>query len=55
MKHLALDFHFVCNLIQDEVLRVTHVSSHDQLANALTKPFPGTRLHFPHMIGLWML
>ena len=45
MKHLAVNFHFICNLVQDRVLRVTHVSSYDQLANALTKPLPGPRLH----------
>ena len=45
MKHLAVDFHFIRNLVQDRVLRVTHVSSYDQIANALTKPLPGPRLH----------
>ena len=45
MKHLAVDFHFVCNLVQDGVLRVTYVSSYDQLADALTKPLPSPRLH----------
>lgn len=40
MKHLALDYHFVRERVQRGLLRVTHVSSKDQLADALTKPLP---------------
>lgn len=45
MKHVALDFHFIREQVQDGLLRVTHVSSMDQLADALTKPLPRTRFH----------
>ncbi|CAE5959206.1 unnamed protein product [Arabidopsis arenosa] len=38
MKHLALDYHFIRNQITSGSLRVAHVSSKDQLADALTKP-----------------
>lgn len=38
MKHLALDFHFVRENVRSGSLRVTHVSTKDQLADALTKP-----------------
>lgn len=38
MKHLALDYHFIRNQITSGTLRVAHVSSKDQLADALTKP-----------------
>lgn len=38
MKHVALDYHFVRELVQSGFLRVAHVSSKDQLADALTKP-----------------
>ena len=37
MKHLAIDYHFVHNLVQLSKLRVVHVSVDDQLADALTK------------------
>lgn len=40
MKHLALDYHFVRDQVQSGVLRVVHVSTKDQLADALTKPLP---------------
>lgn len=38
MKHLALDYHFIRNQVTAGALRVAHVSSKDQLADALTKP-----------------
>ena len=47
MKHLALDYHFVRHQVQNGVVRVSHVSAHDQLADALTKP-----LSRPHFEGL---
>ncbi|KAE8677981.1 hypothetical protein F3Y22_tig00111463pilonHSYRG00127 [Hibiscus syriacus] len=37
MKHVALDYHFFRGQIQSGALRVTHVSSADQLVDALTK------------------
>ncbi|KAK0603909.1 hypothetical protein LWI29_010028 [Acer saccharum] len=40
MKHVAIDFHFIRDQVQSGSLRVTHVSSKDQLADALTKPLP---------------
>ena len=43
MKHLALDYHFVRGQIQLGNLRVAHVSTHDQLADGLTKPLPRAR------------
>ncbi|KAG7593974.1 Ribonuclease H-like superfamily [Arabidopsis thaliana x Arabidopsis arenosa] len=43
MKHLALDYHFVREQVQAKTLRVSHISSTDQLADALTKPLPRAR------------
>lgn len=43
MKHVAIDFHFIRDQVQRGTLRVTHVSSADQLVDALTKPLPRTR------------
>ncbi|XP_019082509.1 PREDICTED: uncharacterized protein LOC109125378 [Camelina sativa] len=43
MKHIALDYHFVHNQIQSNMLCVSHVSTHHQLANTLTKPLPRAR------------
>ncbi|KAF3683237.1 hypothetical protein FXO37_01979 [Capsicum annuum] len=40
MKHLELDYHFVRKLVQQGLLRVSHVSSKDQLADMLTKSLP---------------
>lgn len=37
MQHIAIDFHFVRELVAKGVLRVSHVSSSYQLADMLTK------------------
>ncbi|KAL9444346.1 hypothetical protein AB3S75_017517 [Citrus x aurantiifolia] len=53
MKHVAIDFHFIRDQVQNGALRVAHVSSEDQLADALTKPLPRQRfLNLKHKIGL---
>ncbi|GKV30743.1 hypothetical protein SLEP1_g39523 [Rubroshorea leprosula] len=43
MKHIAIDLHFVRELVDRKVLHVSHISSHDQLADALTKALPSLR------------
>lgn len=43
MKHVALDYHFIRGQIQHGMLRVSHVNTRDQLADALTKPLPRSR------------
>lgn len=43
MKHIALDYHFVRGQVQQGALRVSHVNTRDQLADALTKPLPRAR------------
>ncbi|GKV24513.1 hypothetical protein SLEP1_g34118 [Rubroshorea leprosula] len=37
MKHIAVDLHFVRDLVNQKILHVSHISSHDQLADSLTK------------------
>lgn len=39
MKHIAVDYHYILEKIQSGALCVTHVSTRDQLADALTKLF----------------
>lgn len=43
MKHIALDYHFVRELVQSGHLRLSDVTTTDQLAYALTKPLPRAR------------
>lgn len=43
MKHLALDYHFIRDNVRSGILRVSHISTKDQLADALTKPLSGPR------------
>lgn len=53
MKHLALDYNFVREQVQAKTLRVSHISSSDQLVDALTKPLPRTQfLDLSSKIGL---
>ena len=40
MKHVALDYHFIRDQVQNGLLRVAHVSSANQLSDALTKTLP---------------
>ena len=44
MKHLAIDYHFVRDLVQSSELRVIYVSTGDQFANALTKSLSRSHL-----------
>lgn len=48
MKHIAIDFHFVRHKVQNGDLRVSHVSSQDQLVDAFTKPLSCQRLSLLH-------
>ncbi|KAK0578948.1 hypothetical protein LWI29_018924 [Acer saccharum] len=43
MKHVGIDYRFIRDQVQSGSLHVAHVSSEDQLADALTKPLPRTR------------
>ena len=46
MKHLTIDYHFVCDLVQSSELRVVYVSAGDQLVDALTKSLFRSRLFY---------
>lgn len=43
MKHIALDYHFIRDNVQAGALRVSHIFTRDQLADALTKALPRPR------------
>ena len=43
MKHVVIDYQFIRDQVQSGALRVTHVSSADQLVDTLTKPLPRNR------------
>ncbi|GKV15778.1 hypothetical protein SLEP1_g26529 [Rubroshorea leprosula] len=38
MKHIAIDLHFVRELVDRKLLQVSHISTVDQLADGFTKP-----------------
>ncbi|GKV42443.1 hypothetical protein SLEP1_g49847 [Rubroshorea leprosula] len=47
MKHIAIDLHFVRDLVDQRVLHVSHIASQDQLADGLTKPL--SSIWFSHL------
>jgi histone deacetylase 1/2 len=38
MKHIEIDYHFVRERVASKALQIRHISTHDQLADVLTKP-----------------
>lgn len=53
MKHIALDYHFVRQQVQNGKLTVSHISIKDQLADILTKPLHRSRFtHLRDKIGV---
>ena len=46
MKHIAIDYHFVRDLVFEKKLQVSHVPTSHQLADLLTKPLSATRHDF---------
>lgn len=46
MKHVAIDYHFVHDLVADKKLHVSHMPTSHQLADLLTKPLSSSRHNF---------
>jgi len=46
MKHLAIDYHFVHDLVAYKELQVSHVPTSHQLVDLLTKPLSHSRYAF---------
>ncbi|XP_019423016.1 PREDICTED: uncharacterized protein LOC109332488 [Lupinus angustifolius] len=47
-KHIALDFHFIRELVETKLLNICHVSSMDQMADIFTKPLTKDHLFLLH-------
>jgi hypothetical protein len=43
MKHIEVDYHFVHDQVMNHLLDVSFISTHDQLADGLTKAVPQQR------------
>lgn len=46
MKHIATEFHYVCDKVQKGTLKVSHISGDNQLADVLTMPLSHARFSF---------
>ena len=44
-KHVEIDCHIVCDIIQDEVVKIMYVSTLNQLADIFTKALHPTKFH----------
>ncbi|XP_020679642.2 uncharacterized protein LOC110097547 [Dendrobium catenatum] len=44
-KHIEIDYHFIRQHINSNTVRLSHISSNDQIADILTKPFSFTRFN----------
>ena len=56
MQNIAIDFHLIRYQFQNGSHRAAHVSSHDQLTDALAKPLPRSLFLFlENMIGLFLI
>ncbi|WMV52162.1 hypothetical protein MTR67_045547 [Solanum verrucosum] len=42
MKHLEVDYHFVCTMVQNGQIQVSHISGKHQLVDLLTKALPSS-------------
>ncbi|KAI0488731.1 hypothetical protein KFK09_028570 [Dendrobium nobile] len=45
-KHIEIDYHFIRQHISSGAIQIQHISSQDQIADILTKPFSSTRFNF---------
>lgn len=52
MKHVAIDFHFIRDQVEKKVITVCHISSIEQLLDALTKPLLKKFTELVSKIGL---
>ena len=44
-RHIRTNFHFMKECVQDGILRIQHVSMHENPADMLTKPLPRDKIN----------
>jgi hypothetical protein len=53
MKHIEVDFHFICECVAHRQLGVRFISSSDQVADGFTKSLPESKLGVFIAISTW--
>lgn len=52
-KHIDIRHHFICDLIESQIISIEHVSTEYQLADHFRKPLDTSRFEFlRHAIGI---
>ena len=46
MKHINNKFHYIRNLVQDGIVKLQYVLTHDQVADMLTKSLPNKKFEY---------
>src|SRR5450759_1680207 len=44
-RHIQTNFHFIKECVQDGILQIQHVSTHENPADMLTKPLPRDKIN----------
>ena len=45
-KHIDIWYHFICDLVEERVIFLEHITIENQLADLFTKPFNALRFEF---------
>jgi hypothetical protein len=52
-KHIKIHYHYICNMVQREALKLLYVSTDEQVADVLTKPLSCVKFeHFRDKLGI---
>ena len=52
IKHIAIKYHFLRELVQDKEVRLEYVNTKEQIANIFTKPLPNAFLYIRGKLGI---
>jgi hypothetical protein len=53
-KHIQIQYHWIHELVADDIIRITHCHAHEQTADVLTKALPKPKqTHHATEMGMW--
>ena len=52
-KHIDLQYHFICEAVENNKIKVNYIPTEDNVLDIITKPFPRPKFqHFVELLGL---